>query len=671
MAKTKGKRVKIKTGYINIEECAPTLDKENYVEFLRELYEKPPDPNVAEKGPIAPGDEYSAFLDEVKENAKQARPSTNSKGPPAKRPEWKGSGINITKRENKTEAKDPSSVDYLQFKLQKESAKFSEVSDSKLDWTKPKQDFTMSGQLFKAVLDGRFFQVKTLLKCGVKISSKNQDGYGVLVAALHIEDAEHRESMFKYLLKRNADPMAMDDDTGRSVLAWACCLNRIEQVAKILQMCQGDIDFSQKDKSGKTVLHHAVISGNTSVVKMLVATMKKYGLSVDIPDRLGLTPFLYSKKLGYAELADILRKEGRASNKQFDSTLYRSGTVWYEDGQKQRQKEQAHLKRVEKEWYRMNGKMPVFERTEAKGLVAVKLGGMTRSQESVALRPSRVSDATDTGSSKDISVRSAPSSTVQPKGAVIRGQRAESNLQVKVSYSRNSLNANNNVDAATPRSNLEGTSSVSNSMNSLYRPPPPQDSAGYDDPAFALLAQVDEGMRVGNFVASVATPAHNPAPVNGSGHTHHMKHPTPHTHAATDRGMHSMFTVLSEQKSRAFRSSVVKQPRLKTPEPEPVKSKKKRKTGVSSLAIIMGKDSGTRTPKPRKRSARGKSPAAKTSPANGPSRKISKAARASPGGKDKQGKAEESVQRRVQVVQAKHVRHSKMENELEVPAIVV
>jgi ankyrin repeat protein len=648
MAKTKNKRrVKIKIGCLNIEECAPTFDKENYVEFLADLYEKPPDPNTAKNLRKHPGDEYTAYLDELKETAKQARPSTITKPPPVKRPEWKGSGINLVKRDNKPEPKDPSSVDYLQYKLKIESARFSQVTESKLDRSKQKEDFTMSGQLFKAVADGRFLHVKTLLKCGVKISSKNQDGHGVLVTTLHIEDAEQRESMFRYLLKKDADCMVVDEQTGRSVLAWACCLNRVEQVAKILQICQGDIDFSQKDKSGKTVLHHAVISGNTPVVKMLVTTMNKYGLSVDIVDELGLTPFLYSKKLGYSEIGDVLHLEGRASTKQFDNKLYRSGTVWFEECQKERQKENAQLKRVEKEWYKMNGKVSLLERVESQGLPTVKLGGMTRSQECVAFRHSRISDqASDSGiSSKDMSARSAPSRTLDPPGAVTRSQP---NLQVKPCHSRNSISVNssvtNSMNATTSQSTLCTHSSVSNSVNSLhsngpqqgiresvYRPPV---SGGYE-PAFALLAQVDEGSRVGNFVGSVAMPALNPTQGNAVGNTHHMKQSTHPSDSSSDRGMHTMFTVLSEQKSRAFRASVIKQQRPKTPEPEPVKPKKQRKTGVSSLAIIMGKDTRDGRFSRRKRSAKGKSPAAKSSPVNGPSRKISKATRSSPGVKVK------------------------------------
>ena len=71
------------------------------------------------------------------------------------------------------------------------------------------------------------------------------------------------------------------------------------QVQALLQEVAGDLDLQAKDGESHTALHHAVMAGHLPLVTVLVHMHRKYGVSVDVPDRLGLTPYLHAKRLGY------------------------------------------------------------------------------------------------------------------------------------------------------------------------------------------------------------------------------------------------------------------------------------------------------------------------------------------------------------------------------------
>jgi hypothetical protein len=85
---------------------------------------------------------------------------------------------------------------------------------------------------------------------------------------------------------------------------------RPQQVEVALQSAVGEIDLHRTDKQGQTALHHAVIRGHNAVVDILVKHMEKYRLSLDLPDKQGLTPYIYAKKLGYFWIADALADGG-------------------------------------------------------------------------------------------------------------------------------------------------------------------------------------------------------------------------------------------------------------------------------------------------------------------------------------------------------------------------
>ncbi|KAK3089385.1 hypothetical protein FSP39_003175 [Pinctada imbricata] len=196
----------------------------------------------------------------------------------------------------------------------------------------------MANNLFHSVFKGRFRKVKLILDRGYNVNNKNNYGYSVLIAALHIEDDVKRDKMFRYLMHRHADITAKDPKHGRSILSWASLLGRNDQVVLMLESLKGDFDLREQDYDGMTALHQATQSGHIDVVRTLVQEFRKYRLSVDVADRLGLTPYLHAKRLGYTEICNILQVDGRACPGQSDSFTFRSSSEWSEIGATIKQK---------------------------------------------------------------------------------------------------------------------------------------------------------------------------------------------------------------------------------------------------------------------------------------------------------------------------------------------
>ncbi|XP_033740219.1 uncharacterized protein LOC117327378 [Pecten maximus] len=199
----------------------------------------------------------------------------------------------------------------------------------------------IGNHLFHAVFKCRFKKVKLMLDRGFDVNMRNSYGYSVLVAALHIDDNDQREKMFRMLINRNADPLQKDPKHGRHVLCWACLLGRVNEVEFLLDTFKGDFDLHEKDKEGMTVLHHATQAGQEEVVTMLALEFRRFGLSVDVVDNLGLTPYLHARRLGYSSITRILQNQGRACPGQGDMFTFRNGREWSSLGREERHVQQT------------------------------------------------------------------------------------------------------------------------------------------------------------------------------------------------------------------------------------------------------------------------------------------------------------------------------------------
>ena len=222
--------------------------------------------------------------------------------------------------------------------LKRSSSLQERPTQNKLPNTRHARSCLASG-LFHSVYKGRLKKVKFLLDNGLNVNAKNDYGYNVLVAALHIENNDKRRKMFHYLLENDADPLQKDPRYKRNTLGWAAILGRHEQANLLLDLFMGEFNFHEKDRDGMTPLHLATQAGHTEVVKSLVREMVRFGTLVDVPDNLGLTPYLHAKRLGYGLIADILKVEGGACEGQADIYTFKRADEWRKIGIQERNSE--------------------------------------------------------------------------------------------------------------------------------------------------------------------------------------------------------------------------------------------------------------------------------------------------------------------------------------------
>lgn len=209
-------------------------------------------------------------------------------------------------------------------------------SDHKLDYDSYRIKACMGNHLFHAVFKCRFKKVKLMLDRGLDVNMKNSYGYSILIPALHIENNEQRGRMFQFLLNRGAEETAKDRRHDRSILSWAALLGRLEEVKFLLDRFAGEVDLRGKDTEGMTCLHHATHGGHVDVVDMLCMEFRRFGITVDIPDTLGLTPYLHARRLGFNKITKVLMDVGRACPGQGDKFTFRSGREWSDLGAQDR-----------------------------------------------------------------------------------------------------------------------------------------------------------------------------------------------------------------------------------------------------------------------------------------------------------------------------------------------
>ena len=183
--------------------------------------------------------------------------------------------------------------------------------------------------LFRAVTAGRPRQVRLLLESGVGVNYTDSCGETPLIKAIFIQNPRSRMKIIRLLLRRRAF-IAHQDYIGRSSLSWACQRGIDDVVEQLLKKGEGDIDLNETDMNDCTPLYHSATSGNAACVKLLVDALRRYNLSVDIPNEDGITPLMQAIRLGNDVCASVLLNQGKASATIRDNTR-RSAVDWAEE----------------------------------------------------------------------------------------------------------------------------------------------------------------------------------------------------------------------------------------------------------------------------------------------------------------------------------------------------
>ena len=159
--------------------------------------------------------------------------------------------------------------------------------------------YSSEQRLIEAIDNCRIYQTRQLLDAGTCAEFKDEEGYSPLLRACLIDDARHRtrSSLIKLLIQYGADVNTVDPQ-GRHALAYACINEKESIVRLLLDASIHDIDLNKKDNDGDTPLIHAVRLGNINLVRILVRSMNKFQINMDVRNNADRTPYLESKVFG-------------------------------------------------------------------------------------------------------------------------------------------------------------------------------------------------------------------------------------------------------------------------------------------------------------------------------------------------------------------------------------
>ena len=170
----------------------------------------------------------------------------------------------------------------------------------------------MAGSLVHAIHNGRFTQARLLIEQGVDINMRTLTGATPLILALQIPDDNRRRKMFRWLLNMGADSACVDSAHGRDLLSWAAFHNRTQQVAYIMDVDEGLVNVHHRDNYGRTAMHYATMHANTEALACIVRHAVKFGLSVDVKDNDGVTPYLQASLMDSEKCKEVLVTIGHA-----------------------------------------------------------------------------------------------------------------------------------------------------------------------------------------------------------------------------------------------------------------------------------------------------------------------------------------------------------------------
>jgi hypothetical protein len=215
----------------------------------------------------------------------------------------------------------------------------------------------VESKVLNSIRRGQFKQLDLYLRHNYELKIVSKDGRNGLFFAMDIADARKRRRMIRFCLDHGIDPLHREKDHGYTPLHEAIARQQLDSVQILLANAGGEIDWRALDKRGRTLLHQAVEANDASIVKELVLGMTHYGISVDIPDRNGLTPFLLATKLHLREIAQILIDKGHASRQQCDTSMHHSVQEWQMIGLKEHREEVRNRLRQEIENAMQAGKI--------------------------------------------------------------------------------------------------------------------------------------------------------------------------------------------------------------------------------------------------------------------------------------------------------------------------
>lgn len=190
------------------------------------------------------------------------------------------------------------------------------------------QTSILESEIFDAIRHCQYNKLALYLRHNYNINVIAKDGRNGLFYALDVTQSYRRCRMIQYCLDHGMNPLQRDTINGYTVLEEAIARQQVDSFQLLLAEVNGEIDWRAFDNRGRTILHQAVEANNVIILEDLLAILNRYYISVDIPDKNGLTPYLLARKLHLLEMADTLLKKGHASRLKADLQTHRSAREW-------------------------------------------------------------------------------------------------------------------------------------------------------------------------------------------------------------------------------------------------------------------------------------------------------------------------------------------------------
>lgn len=195
----------------------------------------------------------------------------------------------------------------------------------------------LASEIFQAIRHCQYQRLALYLRHDYNLNVTSKDGRNGLFFALDITDDQKRKRMIEFCLEHGVDPLQKESTHGYTVLHEVIDRQQLDIFQILLAEVHGELDWRTLDARGRTILHQAVESNNTTILEALVSAMNRFKISVDIFDKNGLTPYLLAMKLHFPEMANILLNKGHASRQQSDLQMHRTAREWQIAGAKESQ----------------------------------------------------------------------------------------------------------------------------------------------------------------------------------------------------------------------------------------------------------------------------------------------------------------------------------------------
>lgn len=177
-----------------------------------------------------------------------------------------------------------------------------------------------------AITQRRFKQVNFLVNAGVNLNSQNSHGKTPLIQLCELEPEEKAVLLAKFFIAKGAKVDGVDKE-GKSALMHAILKRR----DKLVTLFLGEIlDFNLNgiDSDGNTALAHAATVGNAKIVREIVQSLRKFGLTVDVRNKEGLTSLMIAAKYGHPCCAKVILNEGKADRFIRDNVSWKTASEW-------------------------------------------------------------------------------------------------------------------------------------------------------------------------------------------------------------------------------------------------------------------------------------------------------------------------------------------------------